>query len=251
MKALRVLYAGDGRAGQAADYLLAVLRRMRARARYVPSKQRLPSSALRGVDVLIFSDYGRDRLSRSVEAEALARIRGGTGFLMVGGWGSFSAKYGNWHRSPLAELLPVECLGKDDRTNLPTGALVAPLKDHAVLDSVSWKLPPVVCGLNRTRLKAGSELILAAYPIAARVRPGARPVLSTAKTSYPLLALTRSPAPRVAAFTADIAPHWCGGLVDWGTKRLILPLPQGRSIEVGEDYARFLASLIGWLAQRR
>ena len=92
MKALRVLYAGDGRRGQAADYLLAVLRRMRARVRYVPSNQRLASSALRGTDAVIFSDYGRDRLSRSVEAEFLARLRGGAGFLMIGGWGSFSAK---------------------------------------------------------------------------------------------------------------------------------------------------------------
>jgi hypothetical protein len=62
--------------------------------------------------------------------------------------------------------------------------------------------------------------------------------------------------------TTDAAPHWCGGLLDWGTKHVTLPVPAknrggsaascggkgGITITVGNAYLEFFSSLILWLA---
>jgi hypothetical protein len=44
----------------------------------------------------------------------------------------------------------------------------------------------------------------------------------------------------------DVAPHWVGGLVDWGAQRLAACAPGSVAIEVGSDYAELLARLVRW-----
>jgi len=50
---------------------------------------------------------------------------------------------------------------------------------------------------------------------------------------------------RTAALATDVAPHWCGGLVDWGDRRLVRQVGGGR-IEVGNWYAELFRNLLVW-----
>ena len=51
-----------------------------------------------------------------------------------------------------------------------------------------------------------------------------------------------------AAFLSDFAPHWCGGMVDWGHKTLKLSVEKNIQVQVGDFYARFIGSLLRWLS---
>jgi hypothetical protein len=48
----------------------------------------------------------------------------------------------------------------------------------------------------------------------------------------------------------DLAPHWVGGLVDWGDDPRVAAQDQGSwQIEVGNFYAQFVANLLAWAGQ--
>ena len=51
---------------------------------------------------------------------------------------------------------------------------------------------------------------------------------------------------RSAAFASDAAPHWVGGLVDWGAKRIAAHAKGGGQVEVGNHYAELFARLVRW-----
>jgi len=54
---------------------------------------------------------------------------------------------------------------------------------------------------------------------------------------------------RVTAFTSDAAPHWVGGLVDWGDQRLTACADGANPIEVGNWYARLFVQMVAWTAR--
>ena len=72
----------------------------------------------------------------------------------------------------------------------------------------------------------------------------------TLGSEYPLLVVCQSPVTRTAAFASDVAPHWVGPLVDWGTERLKAKAKDAGEIEVGNHYAEFFANLIKWLCKK-
>ena len=51
---------------------------------------------------------------------------------------------------------------------------------------------------------------------------------------------------RVGALAPDVSPHWAGGLMDWGTRRVKLPTGS----EIGHLYGAFLLDLCNWLSAR-
>ena len=55
---------------------------------------------------------------------------------------------------------------------------------------------------------------------------------------------------RVAAFATDVAPHWVGGLVDWGDRIITAQAPGANEVEIGNWYAELLANMVGWTAAR-
>src|SRR4030042_656950 len=71
----------------------------------------------------------------------LEDVRGGGGLIMAGGYMSYQGINGTamYHRSPLAEALPVEMMATDDRCERPEGVEPRVVSDH-----------PVVQGLPRT-----------------------------------------------------------------------------------------------------
>ena len=246
---IHALYAGDGPIGGAADYLLGILGALKAKVRHVlPTKPLAPALLSAHYDVIILSDFPRAQASDAAQRAIAERVAHGVGLLMVGGWASFSGPRGGWRGSRLEALLPVSCRLGDDRLQWPGGALLVPVRPHAILRGLSWSAPPAICGLNQVRPKAGGRVLLGARAIRAQRLGSGGYRLSLTSTMHPLLVVDDRPRRRVAALTTDVAPHWCGGLVDWGVRRRRLRVSETVTIDVGERYVHFLTALIRWLA---
>ena len=243
----RILYAGDSSLTDAASYLGGVLTHHGLRFDYVPSGQRLRAADVKGYGLYILSDYPAANLDRGAAAGIMKAVAGGAGLLMIGGWASYHGKGGNWDRSPLAEALPVRISSRDDRVNSAHPCLVEKVCDHPIVDGLPLDRPPGVGGYNRARVKAGAMLILAARHVDVRFGK-ARQVTATKGDAAPLLVVGQYGAGRTAAFTSDVAPHWVGGLVDWGDKRVKARAKGGSGVEVGGLYAEFFARLAKWTA---
>lgn len=241
---MRILFAGET-PGSSANYVLGILRSLRADVVHVPASTRLSLRSLaRRFDAFIFSDFAQQDAPLASQRAIVRQAEQGSGLLMIGGWGSFAGPSGRWRGSPIDEALPVRCLPYDDRVHFPGGAIVTTTGvAHPVLRELAFQPPPAVCGLNRVRLAPRSQVLLEAHRILASHRG-----LQLEPQAHPLLAVHGDPQRRTAAFTSDLAPHWCGGLVDWGRRRIRLPVTRTSAIEVGERYLQFASGLFRWLA---
>jgi uncharacterized membrane protein len=227
----KILYAGDSPAGGPANYLLAILKDLKVPFKHIPPSQILKAG---NFDAIILSDFSRKNLPAASEKKICEQVRQGSGLLMVGGWGSFSGPFGGWRGSMIETLLPVRCLRHDDRLNFPGGALIKKRSQNTIFDSLSFSNPPVICGMNRIQVKPNGRVILSARKIAGG-------------TEYPLFIIDSNPEKRVAALTTDLAPHWCGGMVDWGSKHRVLPVNKKIRVEIGTTYVDFVQSILKWL----
>jgi uncharacterized membrane protein len=139
----------------------------------------------------------------------------GGGFLMVGGYMSFSGFQGkaNYHFSPLSKILPVKLFGFDDRVEIPEGATPIYLQaDHPILSGIPAEWPHFL-GYNK-------------------LLPGDGDVLMSCQED-PFLSVRKVGQGRVAAFASDCSPHWAPPeFVAW------------------EYYPKFWEQLILWLAAR-
>lgn len=171
--------------------------------------------AIHRYDVIFLSDVESDSLvlypvERSMRAPMgpnrlkLVRefVKNGGALVMIGGYATFTGKQnaGNYHRTPVEEALPVNCLEvNDDRMETPEGVTVEILKpDHPIVRGIDWSAGPIFNGYNRVEVKPGAEEL-------ARFR----------ETGDPLLAVWHFGTGRAMAFTSDIAPHWGAGFQDW------------------------------------
>lgn len=154
-------------------------------------------------DVVVLSDVGANtfllppetfRASRTAP-DRLAAVRdfvlGGGGLAAIGGYLSFSGidAKARWGRSALADVLPVRVLDRDDRVETPQGAVPLRVGEHPVTAGLDGAWPSLL-GFNEVDVRAGS-LTLATIGI------------------DPLLVVAEVEHGRSAAFTSDLAPHWC------------------------------------------
>jgi uncharacterized membrane protein len=143
-------------------------------------------------------------------------VEDGGGFLMVGGWTSFSGRYGKaaYYNSPIEVALPVQCLqGLDDRAECPEGAVVKVIEpEHPVFASIppEW---PLMLGYNKVNAKPGAK------------------VLATINDD-PFIVVWEYGKGRSMAFTTDCSPHWGVEFVRW------------------EHYGAFWRNAIRWLANK-
>jgi uncharacterized membrane protein len=110
---------------------------------------------------------------------------------MVGGYMSFSGieAKARYARSPLAEVLPVEVLDRDDRAERPAGVTPAVVnRDHAAVAELGLEWPALL-GYNETRPRAGAQTLVTV-------------------DGDPLIAVGEYGKGRSAVFTSDMAPHW-------------------------------------------
>jgi len=245
-----VLYLGDTSLSGAAGYLAGLMTAFAIGFEYVPSDQTL-SSELPSVErkLFVLSDYPSTRMPRAVQAIVLAQVKRGAGLLMIGGWESFHGHGGDWDGTLIGDALPVEISGEDDRINCDQPALVLKSSDHEVVDDLPWNVrPPGIGGFNRVSVRPGSATVLLVQTF--QVFFDAKRFEFTPRDQHPLLVLGTHGNGRTAAFMTDLAPHWVGGLVDWGDGERVKSQAKGSwEIEVGNHYAQLVLNMLAWTGQ--
>jgi uncharacterized membrane protein len=145
------------------------------------------------------------------------RTRQGSGLLMVGGWSSFSGRFGHggYYDTPIEEALPVICLkGIDDRVETPEGAGVTVLApQHPALAGIPWDECPPLFGFNKFNPKPETQVLA-----------------TIGQSQDPLIVTWEFGEGRAMAFASDCAPHWAA---------LFQPWPH---------YGRFWRQVAHWLA---
>jgi len=254
-----ILYAGDTSLTAAASYLAGVLTHAGLTFDYVASDEPLsPRLAQAEPRLYLISDYPVKNLSAGDFRRIVADVRAGAGLLMIGGWESYHGAAGEYAASPLAEVLPVLMQSTDDRVNSWQPCLVEKRCDHPILDGLPLDRPPGVGGYNAVRAKSDATEILAARHFTVTMRAcdgGGQPChdyrfaneyIFTREAAAPLLVVGQFGRGRTAAFTSDVAPHWVGGLVDWGDRRVKAQAPGAGDIEVGNWYAELFTRMVCW-----
>jgi uncharacterized membrane protein len=148
-------------------------------------------------------------------------VKNGGGLLMIGGWSSFSGRFGTaaYYDTPVEEALPVNCLkGADDRVEVPAGVRVkVQVKDHPILKDIPWDQAPVFEGFNKILPKEGSTVLA---------------TIGDEEIEYPLLVTWQYGSGRSAAFSSDCSPHWAEYFQPW------------------EYYGQFWVQVVRWLGAK-
>lgn len=245
----RILYLGDTALDNAAAYLAGLMHHWGWPFDYVSSDRPAdPALFEQQRPCFVLSDYAAAMLNDELQRRVIQQVERGAGLLMCGGWESFHGSGGDWNDTPLGEALPVAICGDDDRVNCDRPVLVRKTTDHPILMGLPWdERPPLIGGYNRVTPRDGAMLLLQAQQFAARCDDGR--FTFDPQQSDPLLIVGGHGNGRTAALATDVAPHWVGPLVDWGTPRVTAQADGAEEIEVGGNYARFLRQLIGWVAK--
>jgi uncharacterized membrane protein len=241
-----VLYMGDTSLERAASYLAGVMQAYKINFDYVSSSQRFSNDSLnKNYGAIILSDYQAANFSAEQLAFLKTKVMNGMGLVMVGGWESFVGDGGDYNKTVLKDTLPVIMQEADDRINWWGPCVVEKTSDHAIVASLPLndKLP-VVGGFNEVKAKANAVTILSARRFA--VSRAGNVFTFTSQGINPLLVVGTCGKGRVAAYMGDVAPHWVGGLVDWGEKRVSAQARGATAVEVGQWYAALFANIVRW-----
>ena len=156
---------------------------------------------LKQYDTVVISDAPADSFLLAPQTLAGARlpnrlklineyVRGGGGFVMIGGWMSFAGFHAKakWYDSPLVDILPVKMCTHDDRMEIPEGAVPEVMAgDHPILSGIpaEW---PFFLGYNKVYPDRGETLMTL--------------------NGDPYLVTDAVGQGRVAVVTSDVLPHW-------------------------------------------
>ena len=244
-----ILYLGDTKLTGAGSYLAGVMNAYGIGFEYLASDEKFSDSLLEGnCEALIISDYPAGNFSPEQLDLIAERVKGGMGFLMIGGWESFTGVNCEYTDTVLKDVLPVFMQPTDDRVNCSSPCLVEKTAEHPIIDSLPFdEDAPGIGGFNLLAAKPESTTILSAQKFkACRSENGF--MFTPFENPIPLLVVSSCGKGRVAAFASDVAPHWVGGLVDWGDSRLAAQAPGASDIEVGNWYGKLFANMVRWTA---
>jgi len=246
-----VLYCGDTSLDGAAAYLAGLMTSWGWDFTYVASDRQLSGSDVpQNCSLFILSDYSSSQIDLALQTQIVDRVQSGAGLLMIGGWESFHGLGGDWDGTPIADALPVDIADTDDRRNCDQPVFARPAKDaaHPITDGLPWsKRPPIIGGFNAFAPKPDSQTLLQAVRFEAQFDGGLLQMQQLSET--PLLVTGTHGSGRAAALATDVAPHWIGPMVDWGTERITACADGAGEIEVGNLYAAFFHSLLSWTSQ--
>jgi len=239
-------YLGDTSLQGAAAYLAGLIHHAGWSLDYLPSHVPAGEALFETPRSLyVLSDYPAVRLAPPLQQRLVQAVESGAGLLMIGGWESYHGCGGGWDQTAVAAALPVEISPADDRVNCDQPALVRCVREHPAVQGLPWdSRPPCIGGFNRIRPKSGAELLLETQRLRV-VREGSEFRFARGGCA-PLLVVGSYGQGRVAALATDVAPHWVGGLVDWGEGRVAAQAPGAEAIEVGDRYAQFFQQLLAW-----
>ena len=242
-----ILYLGDTALNQQAAYLAGIMSYYDMAFDYLASDKKFCDEMLdREYDLLIISDYPAHNFSAKQIEVIVRKIEIGMAFLMIGGWESFTGAGGDYNNTLFAEVLPVIMKTKDDRVNFSSPCLIAKENDHEIIEKLPFEDDvPAIGGLNELTVKKDALNILSAVKYS--VKKKGKKINLNQQKKYPLLVVGEYSLGKTAAFASDVAPHWVGPFVDWGTKRIKAIADGAEAIEIGNLYAEFFANLIKWL----
>ena len=121
----------------------------------------LTLDGLRAWDAIILSDIGSNTLLLHPDTFILSKptpnrlklirdyVAKGGGLMMIGGYYSFQGINGGarYHKTPVEEVLPVNCLSVDDRVEVPEG--FAPVAKGAPSHPILKGLKPIELGKRK------------------------------------------------------------------------------------------------------
>ena len=245
----KVLYVGDTALQAAASYLAGVLHHHAIKFDYVASDTAYSADRLGDdCDGLIISDYMAKQFAPSDFEQILVRVRSGMGLLMIGGWESFTGLGGDYHGTPLADVLPVEMKGSDDRINSYAPCMIQPVADHPVVAGLPFaQHAAAINGYNQFQARGDGTTVLSIKRYSTEFADGA--FQFSPESLDPLLVVGQAGEGRVACYAGDVAPHWAGGFVDWGDQRHVLQAAGAEEVEVGNWYIEFFGNLVKWVAK--
>lgn len=191
--------------------------------------------ALLKFDVVIFSDIIKEGYSQEQLDATVGFVEGfGGGFIMIGGMTSFGA--GDYQKTVIDKLMPIEVAGRSDPINQWTGV--------AVTDS-GWQHPVMQVGENAEETKQAWSTGFpgfSGFNYVRRAKPGAftlaRSSMKVMGEPALLLAVQQIGRGRTMAFTSDSTR-------DWGTAFQTVWGPSRRS---NAYYRKFWNHTIRWLA---
>ena len=236
---MRVLYLGDNTVETSAAYLCGVMDHLGYDFVHVPSDDAQIDSF--EFDLFVLSDYPSRILGIKNAERIIEKLAAGSGLLMVGGWESFQGADGRYDTNPIADMLPVVIDSRDDRVNSAHPAVARRVAAHPAIGSLEFDPSPSIAGYNRVTSKSHSQEVLVVERYSATREDGFALI-----DRSPLLVCGLAGRTRTAALMTDVAPHWVGGLVDWGDSRVEM---NRFGVEVGNRYVELLESLLGWCGQ--
>ena len=216
---------------------------------YLASSQKFdPSLLANNYAAIVISDWPADNFSEQQLKTIAEKVHAGMGLLMIGGWESFTGVNRGYTDTVLKEVLPVVMQATDDRVNCYQVCLIEKTTEHKIAASLPFdKNPPCIGGFNRLVAKPGTTVVLSSRRFSVSCSQN-KFTFTPAEKTEPLLVVGCYGKGRVAAFATDVAPHWVGGLVDWGDRRITAQAPGANEVEVGNWYAELLANMVGWTA---
>ena len=240
----KILYAGDTTLDSAAAYLAGILTHYGLGFDYLPSDQPITSAgSLADYGLYIISDYPVNNWRKDDFAVVIKSVENGAGLLMLGGWESYHGLAGEYHDSPLRDVLPVIMQDTDDRVQSATPYVIQPVGKHPITDGLPFDHPPIVGGFNRITPKPDTVMVMQMFPV--DIFAGGDGKLSfTTGEAAPLLVTGKFGQGKTAALTTDVAPHWVGTFVDWGLPRITARADGASQVEIGAYYAEFFARLV-------
>ena len=232
---MNILYLGDN-AGSSAEYLKDCLRELEHTVSHISSDEEASIEDIMSSswECVILSDYPASKLNTETSDAIKKIVEQGARLVMLGGWDSFNGRGTNYYNHPLSEILPVSLQKEDDRVNSPQGLVLSAsdqIKDTE--PPLDWMNPPIICGYNATESKPNTQTLVWAKPIQS---DGTNIALLQAQ---PLVVKGLFGMGSVITCMTDLAPHWCGGLVDWGSNRQTM-----EHVEVGDMYINFIKLLL-------
>ena len=243
----QILYLGDTELKGAASYLAGIMTFYNISFDYLPSDRKFIDALLAdNYRAVIISDYPAANFSTEHLNSLAEKVSAGTSLLMIGGWESFTGQNCEYNKTILKNVLPVIMKTGDDRINCPQPCLVQKTTAHKIVDSLPFeKTPPAIGGFNQFRSKpdASNILVTRRFDVSCTENDF---TFTPFEETDPLLVLGSFGKGRVLAYAGDVAPHWVGGLVDWGDSRLQAHAPGAEAIEVGNHYAQFFANMLNW-----
>lgn len=127
-------------------------------------------------------------------------VNQGGGFMMIGGWLSFSGMQGKgmYGGTKVEELLPVTCMprGADDRMEITEGyAMHIDDPEHPIVKDIDWSVPYLLMGYNKVYLRDDAHLV-ASY------------------NGDVQIATRQVGKGRSCVYTSDVGPHWAGNFLE-------------------------------------